>query len=105
MTLTESQFSRIAKAIADPRRFHILERIAAHPDMPCQELRALFPVTQPTMSHHLRELNEAGLVESRREGQCVHYRYRGDVMSEYVAMLEGRLAARLRPVSRRRIAG
>jgi ArsR family transcriptional regulator len=102
MKLTEAQFNRIAKAIADPRRFHILEQIAAKREVPCQRLRESFPVTQPTMSHHLRELASAGLIESRREGQCVHYRYRDEVMTEYVGTLETRLAARVRAVARRR---
>ena len=90
--MTDEQFSRIAKAIADQRRFQILEQIAANGDVPCQQLVASFPVTQPTMSHHLRELSSAGLIEPRREGQCVHYRFLSEVMSEYLAALEHRLA-------------
>jgi ArsR family transcriptional regulator len=102
--ITETQFNRIAKAVADPRRFQILERIASAADTPCKELLTFFPVSQPTMSHHLRELVEAGLIEARREGHCMHYRYREDVMTEYVEMLNGRLAIPIR-TERRRLAG
>lgn len=100
--MTDEQFARIGKAIADQRRFQILEQIAGSGDVPCQQLVASFPVTQPTMSHHLRELAAAGLIEPRREGHCVHYRYCETVMAEYVAMLGNRLA---RPVAPQRRAG
>jgi ArsR family transcriptional regulator len=105
MKLSESEFNCIAKALADPRRFQILEQIAAHRDTPCQELLASFPVTQPTMSHHLRELALAGLIEPRRNGQCVHYRYRKEMMAAYMGMLDERLASREQAVTRRTVAG
>ena len=88
------QFNRVAKAIADPRRFGILQRIASRGELSCQALLAVVPVSQPTMSHHLRELASAGLIEPRREGQCVHYRFRADVLDAYVRELESRLTAR-----------
>ncbi len=60
---------RIAKALADPTRFSILARIAAEPDMACQRLIEEFAVTPATMSHHLKELGGADLVEMRARGQ------------------------------------
>jgi ArsR family transcriptional regulator, arsenate/arsenite/antimonite-responsive transcriptional repressor len=101
--LTPDQFNRIAKALADPRRFQILERIAACGDAPCQELCAEFPVTQPTMSHHLRELSSAGLVEARREGQFAHYRFRRDVLDEYIEAVQAKLVPAAR-AARTRVA-
>ena len=92
--MTNEQFNRIAKALSDPRRFQILERIAGCGDAACQELCAEFPVTQPTMSHHLRELASAGLIEPRRAGQYVHYRFRRDILDEYVEAMYARLGGR-----------
>ena len=90
------QFQRIAKALADPRRFEMLETIAGQPEVACQQLCSDFPVSQATISHHLKELSNAGLVESRREGQFVFYRVRAGVMSDYVAELQRRVPARRR---------
>ena len=94
MTLSPDDFLRIAKALADARRLAILDRIAATGDAACQHLCEAFPVTQPTMSHHLRLLAEVGLIEMRRDGQYAHYRLRTDVVEAYVATLETRLRVR-----------
>lgn len=85
------QFQRIAKALADPRRFEILEHIAKQSEVGCQRLCGCFPVRQATISHHLKELASAGLVESRRDGQFVYYRTRPAVLEEYMAELRRRM--------------
>ena len=91
MSIDDERFGRMAKALADPRRFQILEAIAAQREVACQKLCEEFPVAQPTMSHHLKELVSAGLIEPWREGQYVFYRFRPDAMREYMAALELRL--------------
>src|SRR5215207_4398290 len=92
MPLTPDHFLRVAKALADARRLAILERIAGTGDTACQHLCDTFPVSQPTMSHHLRLLVDVGLIEMRRDGQYVHYRIRTDTIRAYTATLETRLA-------------
>jgi len=94
MTVSTDDFLRIANALADARRLAILERIAARGDAACQHLCEAFPVTQPTMSHHLRLLTEVGLLEMRRDGQYAHYRLRTEVVEAYVATLQTRLRVR-----------
>ena len=89
--LPAQDFLRIAKALADARRLAILERIATQGDCACQNLCEEFPVSQPTMSHHLRILTEVGLIESRRDGMYAYYRIRADVVRAYVTTLELRL--------------
>ena len=89
--LSTDDFLRIAKALADARRLAILERIATKGDCACQHLCEEFPVSQPTMSHHLRILTEVGLIESRRDGMYAHYRVRTEVVRAYVTSLELRL--------------
>src|SRR5215207_7894046 len=91
MALSTEEFLRIAKALADARRLAILERIAARGDAACQHLCEEFPVSQPTMSHHLRLLVDVGVIEMRRDGQYAHYRVRVDVMRAYITTLERRL--------------
>src|SRR2546423_7840791 len=86
-TVNAEQFQRIAKALADPRRFEILEHIAKQAEVGCRRLCGCFPVRQATISHHLKELSSAGLVESRKEGQFVYYRTRPAVPESYMAEL------------------
>lgn len=91
MPIDPERFARIAKALADPRRFQILEAIANCREVGCQRLCESFPVAQPTMSHHLKELASAGLIEPWREGQFAYYRFRADAFREYLGALESRL--------------
>lgn len=105
MVLPLDEFLRIAKALADGRRFAILERIAASGDAACQHLCEQFPVSQPTMSHHLRVLVDVGLIEMRRDGQYVHYRLRAETVRAFTSTVESRLGtgwARTGPSPRRR---
>src|SRR5690606_40767888 len=90
-SMSADQFTRVAKALADPRRFTILEIIAAHGEIACQRLCCELPVKQATVSHHVKELSAAGLVETRRDGQFVYYRYVPTVMRQYAAALVTRL--------------
>lgn len=91
LPLSPELFARVAKALADPRRFSILEMIAAHGEIACQRLCCHLPVKQATVSHHVKELALAGLVETRRDGQFVYYRYQPDVMRQYLATLSSRM--------------
>ena len=85
------QFQRIAKALADPRRFEILQHIVQQGEVGCQRLCGCFPVRQATISHHLKELASAGIVESRRDGQFVYYRARPQVLDAYMVELRLRM--------------
>ncbi len=99
--LDAEQFLRIAKALADPRRFEILEHIAKQSEVGCRRLCGCFPVRQATISHHLKELASAGLVESRRDGQFVYYRTRPEVLEMYMSELRRRMAVQTSaPVAR-----
>lgn len=101
--MTEQQFQRVAKALADGRRFAIYERIAGTPELACQRMSECFPVSQATVSHHLKELAGAGLVESRREGQYVFYRALPETLNAYLAELRRRIPATPGPSERTRV--
>jgi DNA-binding transcriptional ArsR family regulator len=61
------------KALADPTRVSIVNRLAAGDCCVC-DLTAVFELSQPTVSHHLRILREAGLIETERRGTSALYR-------------------------------
>ncbi len=89
--LTDTQMQRIARALADPQRFAILERIAKEREVACKTLVSEFPITQATISHHLKELVSAELIQSRRVGQCAMLSRRDAILGEFLNQLESRL--------------
>ena len=91
--LEPGQFERIAKALSDPRRFALLEAIGAEAECPFATLCNDFPVSKATISHHLKELVQAGLVDYEREGQFVHITARPDVLKAYTTELLRRVSA------------
>jgi ArsR family transcriptional regulator, arsenate/arsenite/antimonite-responsive transcriptional repressor len=91
--LTPGQFDRIAKALADPRRVAVLEAISREEYCACQDLRGQFPISKATMSHHIKELLRAGLIDARRDGQYLHCQVRPQVMEAYTSELLRRIGA------------
>lgn len=89
--LASEELERIAKALADDRRFEILEAIAGSVELSCKALCERFPIAQATVSHHLKELYTAGLVTVRAEGQMRLYKSCPEVLEEYLAQLDRRL--------------
>jgi ArsR family transcriptional regulator, arsenate/arsenite/antimonite-responsive transcriptional repressor len=89
--LTDAQMQRITRALSDPQRFAILERIAAEREVACKRLVSEFPITQATISHHLKELVAADLIQSRRVGQCAMLSRRDTILDEYLRQLNQRL--------------
>jgi ArsR family transcriptional regulator, arsenate/arsenite/antimonite-responsive transcriptional repressor len=90
--LLPGQFERIAKALADPRRFALLESISENKECPNQALCQIFPVSKATISHHMKELVTAGLIEAEKEGQYMSYTVRPDVLKAYTDELLRRTA-------------
>jgi ArsR family transcriptional regulator len=62
------------KALADPTRVAIVSRLAASDECCVCDLTAAFELAQPTISHHLKVLRDAGLVEASRRGTWAYYR-------------------------------
>jgi ArsR family transcriptional regulator len=85
--MDRQQFHRIGKALADPRRYEILTRIAKCGELACSDVRCELPISAATLSHHVKELVNAGLVEVRREGQFAHMKLRRKVWRGYLAQL------------------
>ena len=85
--MDSQQFHRISKALAEPRRYELLSRIAKCQELACSDVRGELPITAATLSHHLKELVNAGLVEMRREGQFAHMKLRRKVWRKYLSQL------------------
>ncbi len=68
------ELAAVLKALADPTRVSIVNRLACTDECCVCDLTAAFSLSQPTVSHHLRILREAGLVETERRGTWAYYR-------------------------------
>ncbi len=85
--LTEKQFERIGRALAEPRRYAILRQIGACQSARCADVRAAQDVTAATLSHHIKELEAAGLVETSRAGKFMHIQVNRPVLDAYLERL------------------
>ncbi len=86
--LSRARRAAILKALADPRRFELLERIAkAACPLGCAEALAALAVSPATLSHHVKELEAAGLVQVRREGKYIYLTLRTELWEAFVSSL------------------
>lgn len=87
--LTPRQLERVAKALAEPRRVEMLRQIGRGNGSAasCQALRESQDVTPATLSHHIKELENAGLVETRMEGKFMKLSLCRGVLEAYLAAL------------------
>jgi ArsR family transcriptional regulator, arsenate/arsenite/antimonite-responsive transcriptional repressor len=78
----------VAKALGDPIRMQLVDVLGKHAGKVCVcELVPLFELAQPTVSHHLKVLRDAGIVGSERRGLWAYYYVNPDAMKELSAWL------------------
>jgi ArsR family transcriptional regulator, arsenate/arsenite/antimonite-responsive transcriptional repressor len=79
----------LLKALADPVRLRLLSIVASHEggEACVCDLNDCFELSQPTISHHLKVLHAAGLLEREKRGTWVYYRARPDALTDLAALL------------------
>jgi ArsR family transcriptional regulator, arsenate/arsenite/antimonite-responsive transcriptional repressor len=82
--------ARLLKALADPTRLRILSLLSRHEGEVCVfEIVESFTLEQPTISHHLRILRDAGLVDCRKKGLWAYYYVRREALGRARDVIEG----------------
>lgn len=82
------RLATIAKALGDPVRLQLIDVLRKHAGKVCVcELVPLFELSQPTVSHHLKKLRDAGIVGSERQGLWAYYYVIPDALEEFYAWL------------------
>ena len=79
--------AKVLKAISDPKRLKIVDMLSCGELCACKILEA-FHITQPTLSHDMRVLIEAGVVIDRRDGKNIYYSLNADRLSAFHRTLE-----------------
>jgi ArsR family transcriptional regulator len=90
--LSNEEAERVApllKALADPVRLRLMSLVASHPggEACVCDLNDAFDLSQPTISHHLKVLHEAGLLDRDRRGVWVFYRARTEALASLGALI------------------
>jgi ArsR family transcriptional regulator len=82
------RMAEVAKALGDPVRLQLIDVLRKHAGKVCVcELVPLFDLSQPTVSHHLKVLRQAGLVGSERQGLWAYYYVIPDVLTDLAGWL------------------
>ena len=83
-----ARMANVARALGDPIRLQLVDVLRKHAGKVCVcELVPLFEISQPTLSHHLKKLRDAGVVDSERRGLWAYYYVKPEALNELAAWL------------------
>ena len=86
--MDNKKIEKISRALSDANRIAILQQFKKRKDcLYCAEVNDLLDLTQPSVSHHLKQLVEADLLLSQKEGRNLKYVLNQEVLDEYIACL------------------
>jgi ArsR family transcriptional regulator len=89
VTISAYQRLAILKALADPRRLEMLERLSVCKGSgACSDMREWLPISAATLSHHMKELEHAGLITITREGKFANIALRRDIWQAFLTSLQ-----------------
>ena len=87
-TARAGRIAALARALSDPVRVQLVDVLRAHPGRLCPcELVPLFHISQPTLSHHLKVLRNAGILDSEKHGLFVYYYVRPGALEDIAGFL------------------
>lgn len=78
---------RISKALGDPNRIQILEEVKKYGYRQCADICGTINLAQPSVSHHLKQLTDAGLLIPEKEGRNIKYTIDKDVFDSYLKFI------------------
>ena len=97
-TMTDSDVA-LLQALADPNRLAIVRKLVQEGEAGAGEFTACCEVAQPTISHHLKVLREAGVVATSRRGTSIRYRLHPQATRRLAALLSSLIPADTQPVA------
>ncbi|MCE7065206.1 helix-turn-helix transcriptional regulator [Dyadobacter sp. CY326] len=80
--------TKMAKSLSDPHRLLLLKEIAKGTNRGCADLFEFVPISQPSMSQHLKSLAESGLIESHKEGRNMRLAINDEKLEELTSFLQ-----------------
>src|SRR5262249_61051652 len=90
--MNDRDLVRALRALADPTRFRMVQKIAAAGELSCGQVAEHFDISQPTISHHLKILTEAGILLVRSEGKHHFTRVNAKLLKRLADLLPMRLS-------------
>jgi DNA-binding transcriptional ArsR family regulator len=85
------QIAKVAKALSDETRLKIFQQISLQDELNCGDICETQVVGHATVSHHLRVLTEANLIEARRQGQFIFYKVVPGTLPDFTKSLPGKI--------------
>lgn len=81
------EISKISKALSEPKRIEIT-RLTSKNEMCANNILEKFDITQPTLSHHMKQLTECKLMNVKKKGKMCYYSINKDTLNEYIDFFE-----------------
>lgn len=85
--MTAKEIERISKALGDPHRLKIMQQVSKLGVLPCSEICEMINLAQPSVSHHLKQLTDSGLLLPEKEGRNVRYTINRKLLADYTGYL------------------